>query len=158
MDLDALRIKLAKTLNENIDIPLINEEWEQIFFERLIDRIWPMIPIQVKWAITSASQFVEPAYFDAIAQSVRLSILPVISNLFWWRDDHLTITDAITNNLMAMTGDGCSVDAYTVPAAVVHDHANETAVGVVVVAEPVTSDPTPVETPPTDQPGTEPTV
>jgi hypothetical protein len=129
MDLDELRVKLAATLNANIDIPLIDEKWEQVFFERLIDRVWPMIPQQVKWSIGSISSVIEPAYIDAITQSVRLSILPIISGLFWWRDDHLKITDTITNHLMAMTAPESSIDSYPAPEPVVQDHANETAVG-----------------------------
>ena len=127
MTLDKLRVTLATTLNKNIDIPLIDEKWEQVFFERLIDRIWPMVPQQVKWAIQTAGSVIEPAYVEAITQSLRLSILPVISSLFWWRDDHLKIADTITAHLMAMTPENSTAENYTPPEAIVHEHANEVA-------------------------------
>lgn len=101
-----LRDYVADKLNQAIDLPLISEDLEAIFFQRMVELLWRHIPKLAKDAITSGAQLVDAGDLSQVTAAIQSALLPRIKELLWWRSDSEEIAGKVANTFLDIAKTG----------------------------------------------------
>lgn len=95
-----LRDLVATKLNAAIDLPLIGEEYEQFFFQTMVEQLWRYIPKLARDAISSGTALVDAGDLAHVTAAIQSALLPRVSDLLWWRKDKAEISNKIAATLL----------------------------------------------------------
>lgn len=112
MDNPQLRDAVATALNRAIDLPLVPEEYEQILFARLVETIWLRLPTQIRQSISSGAVYIEQDQLESVSKILGRVLDPIISKLFWWRDDASQISKMVQLHLLGMSAKNVTAESY----------------------------------------------
>jgi hypothetical protein len=105
MDMTPVRDALARSLAKMIDVPLIPEQYEEAFFQGIVDRIWGILPVKVQQAISSTSTFLSPDEVSRYSEMLLRALTPVLNRALFWRTDNADVARQVTSALMLMSAD-----------------------------------------------------
>lgn len=112
MDNTQLRDAVATALNRAIDLPLVPEEYEQMLFTRLVESIWLRLPTQVRQSISSGAVYIDKDQMASVSKVLGRVLDPIISKLFWWRDDAPQISKLVQQHLLGMAAKDVTAESY----------------------------------------------
>lgn len=101
-----LRDYVADKLNKAIDLPLISEDLEAIFFQRMVELLWRHVPKLAKDAITSGAQLVDAGDLSQVTSAIQSALLPRIKELLWWRSDSEEIAGTVAKTFLDIAKEG----------------------------------------------------
>lgn len=105
MDMTPVRDALARSLAKMIDVPLIPEQYEEAFFQGIVERIWGILPVKVQLAISSTSTFLSPEEVSRYSEMLLRALTPVLNRALFWRHDNADVARQVTSALMLMSAD-----------------------------------------------------
>lgn len=106
MTIDQLQAAVARSLNSAIDIPLVAEGSEQLFFEALVRQVWERLPESVKRSVVSVALFIEADQLVAVELQLFTALKPLLKTLLWWRSDSEQVTQQVCSELMVLSRAG----------------------------------------------------
>lgn len=102
MDLRELQVTIAQALNKAVDIPIVSEEYEQLFFEKMLEAIWNQLPTTITGAIAKISGPINNEVLQPISDKLMRIISNYVSQILRWHPKQNEIATRIHGTIIGL--------------------------------------------------------
>ena len=102
MDLRELQVTIAQALNKAVDIPIVPEEYEQLFFEKMLEAIWNQLPTTITGAIAKISGPINAEVLQPISDKLMRIISNYVTQILEWHPKQKEIANQIHGTIMGL--------------------------------------------------------